>query len=255
MSLVTFDPPDFGWAMLAAVAATFWIWRRRFRASRDLTIIYFAALAGALIGAKLGFLAVEGARSWTEDDHWLRLASGKTILGALLGGFLCVEIAKKFVGYSLPTGDDFAVIVPAAVAFGRLSCVVHGCCLGVACPPAWYALRDGAGAWRWPAAPVEMLFNLLFEVLALILRARGHLRGQLFHLYLITYGIFRLWHEPLRATPKLAGGFGGYQALALLLIAVGLIGGWRRVISPAPPPSGTGRRSRSPGPASSPAAR
>ena len=59
-------------------------------------------------------------------------------------------------------------------------------------------------------------------ILPVVIRKAG--RGQLFHLYLLCYGIFRFWHEFHRATPKWFGEFSGYQLGALALIALGL---WR----------------------------
>ena len=60
--------------------------------------------------------------------------------------------------------------------------------------------------------------------LLLALRKVPPLRGQLFHLYLIGYGLFRIGHEFLRGTPRLFGPFSGYQFAALVLIA---LGAWR----------------------------
>jgi phosphatidylglycerol:prolipoprotein diacylglycerol transferase len=45
------------------------------------------------------------------------------------------------------------------------------------------------------------------------------LRGQLFHLYLIVYGVFRLMTEFIRETPRYSFGLSPYQLLALLLSA------------------------------------
>jgi phosphatidylglycerol:prolipoprotein diacylglycerol transferase len=63
-------------------------------------IIYLAALAGAFIGAKIVYLAAEGWMFWSSPNRWLIWATGKTILGALLGGYAAVEIAKSLLGYS-----------------------------------------------------------------------------------------------------------------------------------------------------------
>ena len=53
------------------------------------------------------------------------------------------------------------------------------------------------------------------------------LKGQLFHLYLISYGIFRFWHEFHRETPRILGPFSGYHFGALALVALGT---WRGVV-------------------------
>jgi len=57
------------------------------------------------------------------------------------------------------------------------------------------------------------------------------LPNQLFHFYLIAYGLFRFVHEFWRDTPAIAGRFSGYQVAALLLVGLGGVGFWRRAQS------------------------
>jgi phosphatidylglycerol:prolipoprotein diacylglycerol transferase len=159
---------------------------------------------------------------------WLQLATGKSIVGALLGGYAAVEIAKKYSGYKEATGDWFAAIVPLVVALGRVGCLLHGCCLGIACAPAWYTISDPFGQARWPAVPVEMGFNLLCAGVFWVLRRKRLLPGQHFHIYLMAYGVFRFFHEFLRDTPRIFHGFTGYQLFAAGCAALGLIGFLKR---------------------------
>ena len=71
---------------------------------------------------------------WDSPQRWVIWATGKTVLGALLGGYLGVEVAKKCTGYSKATGDWFALIVPVGIAVGRIGCLMQGCCLREALP-------------------------------------------------------------------------------------------------------------------------
>lgn len=222
--------------MLASIFVSIVFWSRLAKRDDRLLLIYIAALIGAFTGAKIVYLAAEGWLHFGAPDMWLQLATGKTILGALLGGYLAVEIAKKIVGYTAITGDWFATIAPVAIAIGRVGCLLHGCCLGEVCQrAAWWTLHDVSGLPRWPAVPVEIAFNLLSALAFFLLRKRRALTGQHFHLYMIAYGIFRFAHESVRATPKILGSFTGYQIAALLLIAVGAIGFiWRRMAVATP---------------------
>ncbi len=221
----------YGWLMLAGIGLSILFWTRLARRDDRLLAVYVAALVGAFLGAKLSYVAAEGWLHFGAPDMWLQLATGKSILGALLGGYLGVEIGKKVVGYRAATGDWFATIAPLSIALGRVGCLLHGCCLGAVCEPGWWTLRDAAGVARWPAVPVEIGFNLAAAALFALLRWRGNLTGQHFHLYMISYGLFRLAHESLRATPKLVDGFSGYQALAALLALGGAVGFARRAWS------------------------
>lgn len=199
-----------------------WIWSRRVRETPGAFAVFVGAVVGAYAGAKLLFVLVEWPVFFGADDQWIRLAAGKTILGALLGGYAGVEIAKKLIGYREPTGDWFAVGVPLAIAAGRIGCLRYGCCPGI-------PLAPGSPFGRWPAVPVEMIFNLLFVAAILpLVRRQGWWRGQCFHLYLISYGLFRFAHEFLRDTPKTGWGIGGYQIAALGLVVLGTVRGWQR---------------------------
>ena len=210
--------------MLAGIAVSVAFWVRLAKRDERLLVIYIAALVSAFLGAKVVYLAAEGWMFWEAPDRWMIWATGKTILGALLGGYAGVEVAKKVTGYSQATGDWFAVIAPVGIVLGRIGCLLHGCCLGKQCAPAWWTVNDAHGMARWPAVPVEIAFNLLAVPAFLALRRRRLLGGQHFHIYLIAYGAFRFAHEFLRATPRLAGDISGYQIAALACAA---LGGWR----------------------------
>lgn len=214
--------------MLLAIVGSLVFWTRLVRQDSRLTVIFVAALAGAFLGAKLVYFAAEGWRHWGRENFWAHLAAGKTILGGLLGGYCSVELAKRLTGYRGVTGDWFATIVPLATALGRLGCISHGCCLGRECAAGWWAVRDAAGVLRWPAAHVELAFNLAAAGILFCLRRRGVLPGQHFHLYLVAYGAFRFAHEFARATPAVLGPISGYQMAALALVALGAIRFWQR---------------------------
>ena len=217
-------PSPYSWLLLAGIAVTLTFWSRLAKHDSRLMLIYGAALVSAFAGAKVVYLLAEGWLFWDSPDRWMIWATGKSVLGALLGGYAGVEIAKKAIGYSAPTGDWFAIVAPVGIALGRVGCLLHGCCTGVVCEPAWWTLRDAAGADRWPAVPVEIGVNILAIAVFAALRRFGKLPGQHFHIYLIAYGLFRFAHEFLRATPRLSHGITGYQAASLAVAALGLAG-------------------------------
>ena len=69
---------------------------------------------GALVGAKvlvlLQHIDVIGS-SW--ERLLLLLVQGKTVVGALLGGLIGVELTKKMIGVKQSTGDTF--VYPQAI--------------------------------------------------------------------------------------------------------------------------------------------
>jgi len=223
---LNFSP--YGWLLLLGIAVSVVFWARLARRDDRLILVYVAALVGAFLGAKVAYLIAEGWMDFGQPNLWRRLATGKSILGALLGGYAAVELAKKWAGYRGVTGDWFALIAPVGIAIGRVGCLLHGCCLGRVRGESWFTLHDGAGVPRWPAVPVEILFNLVMIAVFFVLRRRRKLEGQHFHIYLISYGVFRFAHEFLRDTPRIGERLSGYQLLALGVAAFGVSAFLRR---------------------------
>lgn len=210
--------------MLTGIFVSIMFWSRLARRDDRLVLVYIAALAGAFLGAKLVYLGAEGWLHWRDPHRWVIFATGKSITGALLGGYAAVEIAKRYLKYSGTTGDWFAVIVPVGIMIGRIGCMIQGCCLGKVCAADWYTINDANGVPRWPASQVEFLFNALMLGVILLLRWGRIAPGQLFHIYLVAYGSFRFFHEFLRDTPAVLGPITGYQIAALGIVALGLLG-------------------------------
>lgn len=182
-----------------------------------LPFIYIGGLVAAFIGAKLAFLFAEG---WLYLDHPQRmpiLLSGKSIIGALPGGWIGVEIMKKIMGYRATTGDRFVTILPLPLSLGRIGCLHAGCCQGIICT-----------FGKWPSVQVEISFQILAILTFWIMRKKSILLGQHFHLYLIAYGIFRFFHEFLRATPKPFLNLSGYQLIALTTALAACIAFYKR---------------------------
>jgi phosphatidylglycerol---prolipoprotein diacylglyceryl transferase len=221
---MSFHSTAYGWLMLAGIFVSLLFWSRLARRDERLLLIYLAALAGAFLGAKLVYLGAEGWLHWHDAHRWVIFATGKSITGALLGGYAAVEVAKRILKYPGTTGDWFAVIAPVSIMLGRIGCMMHGCCLGRVCDPGWFTINDPNGVARWPASQMEFLFNAVMFGVILILRRGRIARGQHFHIYLMAYGIFRFCHEYFRDTPQILGVISGYQIAALALMGLGAAG-------------------------------
>jgi phosphatidylglycerol:prolipoprotein diacylglycerol transferase len=228
MNFAAIQSTAYGWLMLAGIFVSIFLWSRLARRDDRLVLVYVAALAGAFLGAKLVYLAAEGWLHWHDESRWVILATGKSITGALLGGYAAVEIAKRLLKYPGVTGDWFAVIVPAGVMLGRVGCMINGCCLGRVCNASWFTINDTHGVARWPSSQMEFVFNAIMLGVILLLRWGKIAPGNLFHIYLMAYGIFRFFHEFLRDTPQILGPISGYQIAALAIFILGAAGFIRR---------------------------
>jgi phosphatidylglycerol:prolipoprotein diacylglycerol transferase len=188
---------------------------------RQYVRIQLITLLAAVTGAKLAVLVGDGLWPLRPFHDWQALLfSGRSIVGALLLGFVAAEACKPLLGYTLPPNDRFAMILPFSIATGRLGCWMTGCCQGIEMQ-GFPALRCADGVSRFPAPLVELAFHVCAG-LALIALWRGqHLAGRLFSVYLVAYGVFRFVSEFWRATPKAFAGFSAYQWMALLMVVTG----------------------------------
>ena len=124
----------YGAGLLAFIAMA----RRRGMATEGVMLLAGAGLIGGLIGAHLAQMLAGGLQEW----------GGKSILGAIAGGWLSVAFVKRRIGLLRPTGDLFAVALCAGEAFGRWGCYFGGCCYGKATTLPWAVWQHGA--WRHP---------------------------------------------------------------------------------------------------------
>jgi phosphatidylglycerol---prolipoprotein diacylglyceryl transferase len=213
-------PWAYPWIMLASLATAFALRARTPQpsglTSRERAGIALGAFCGAMIGAKLPF-ALADWQGLLEGRVWFE--NGKTIVFGMVGGYLGVELAKLVLGVRVKTGDGFAVPVAGAVAVGRLSCFVAGCCHGVATSLPW-GVDFGDGLRRHPTQLYEMAFHSTAALVLAALQRRGMFRGQLIKLYIIAYLVYRFATEFLRPEPVLALGLTGYQWACLALVPV-----------------------------------
>ena len=104
--------------------------------------LLLAAFIGGSLGGKAPF-AISAIASWLSNTPRLDgpavtaefltawVSDGKTIVAALIGAYLAVELAKRLLDVRVKTGDSFAVPLALALAVGRWGCFCNGCCYGV----------------------------------------------------------------------------------------------------------------------------
>jgi phosphatidylglycerol---prolipoprotein diacylglyceryl transferase len=118
--------------------------------------------------------------------------------------------------------------------FGRIGCLLNGCCYGRACNLPW-AIRfpegNSMGAPTFPVHPTqvyESLLNLgLYAVLAWLFR-RKKFDGQIFGVYLVTYAILRSFVEMFRGDyPEHQHYLGGWATpahlVSIAILSAGLV--------------------------------
>ncbi len=208
---------------------------REDRLRRQYYLLQGITILGAILGAKISVLVGDQYWPWVPVNDWHELLwSGRSITGALIGGFLFAEIAKPLIGYTMPPNDRFAALLPFTLATGRVGCLLAGCCGGLPYD-GWGAVHDAAGVARYPTQLIEIVFQLAVGVAFQLMVRRRVLCGHLFAVYLMMYGAFRFLTEFIRDTPKFFDGYSGYQLLSVVMILLGAAFFLKRKL--APPPS------------------
>ena len=180
-----------------------------------------AAVLGALAGARLLHLIEDPAqtvRFWTDP---MFVAGGKTIVGGFIGAIIAVEVTKKRLGITVPTGDVLAVPICVGVAIGRVGCFLAGLAdgtFGKATTLPW-GVDFGDGVSRHPTQLYEIAFVLMLAgVLSARRRQLAAVTGDAFKLAMVGYFLFRLAIDFLKPE-VLWGGMSAIQWACLAALA------------------------------------
>jgi phosphatidylglycerol---prolipoprotein diacylglyceryl transferase len=183
--------------------------------------VIVGGMAGALIGAKLLVLLQHIYLLWENPQNLLfLLLQGKTVVGALLGGLIGVEITKKIIGVRQSTGDVFVYPLIVGTAIGRIGCFLTGLTdktYGVATNLPW-AIDFGDGIFRHPTQLYEIVF---LSGLTIFLLFRSRYQGQegdLFKFYILSYLSFRFLIDFIKPDFHLLLGMSAVQISCLLAI-------------------------------------
>lgn len=180
------------------------------------------ALLGAMVGAKLGLLLYLPFDAWWQSIRALLLEEwgGRTIIGALFGGFVGVEVAKKVLGITIATGDPYAIGLPLGQALGRVGCFIGGCCYGQPLDEA-SPLRS-LSLVSHPAQLYEGALDLTVAVTLFAIRKQPRAPGLLFRYYLLSYAAVRFVLDFFRGDEKQLLGPLSYAQWFCLACAVAL---------------------------------
>lgn len=187
-----------------------------------------------VVGGYFSAVFMQACYDFLADGTFrLNADTGATFLGGFLGGsilFLTVYFAAGHFYFpdglhrrSFPLAADlFAVCLPAAHGFGRLGCLMAGCCHGR--PAEWGLYHVNLGIRVIPVQLFEALF--LFGLCAFLWHHTSKHTGCGLSLYLCGYGAWRFFAEFLRADDRgatLVEFLSPSQLTSVLLIAAGLV--------------------------------
>ncbi len=242
--------------LLAGLAIYYRELRRRGILDERIIRISIAVVLGGAVGARL-------ITAWEHFDYyrllgeapltWVIEHSGKSLIGAIAGGYLAGVVAKRALGYRRSTGDCYALAIPVAIVIGRVGCFLSELPLGTPTDLPWGVRVDPAAAAafvRCPSCDLPMHPSMLYEIAfslaaaAVIVRwgRRVPVPGDLLKAYLLAAGSFRFAVEFVRGNEIQALGLSGPQIVLIPLLALLIIhfarearlGAWRLPPAPAP---------------------
>lgn len=190
---------------------------------------------------------IVGARTLYVVSYWRESFAGQPVgeifavwhgglvyYGGLIGASLACILYTRLKKLPLwQVADILAPSVALGYVFGRIGCLLNGCCYGRACDLPW-AIQFPAGnplnPPTYPVHPTEIydsLLNLgLYVALACLFR-RKRFNGQVFGVYLVSYAVLRSLVELFRGDyPQHQHYFGGWATpahlVSILILAAGL---------------------------------
>lgn len=138
---------------------------------------------------------------------------------SLFGGVFFMPIvywagAKLFKRDMAEVFDIFTICMVFTLMCARVNCIFSGCCFGTLIP--------GMGGLRWPTRELEIVFYVALLIVLGQKILSGKTCGEIYPLYMISYGVFRFVEEFFRFTEHPAVVFHMAHLWAVITFGLGL---------------------------------
>ena len=152
---------------------------------------------------------------------------GKSVLGAIFGGTIMVEIFKKIYKIQGSTGAYFVPSLSIGIVIGRIGCFYAGLedyTYGIATDGP-FAYDFGDGIPRHPVQLYESFSMALFFIFSVLLfkYRNNFFKHYMFYLFILYYSTQRLFLEFLKPYETMFIGLNFFQLICLVLILYALI--------------------------------
>jgi len=180
--------------------------------------IIIGAIFGALLLSRL--IAFFENPTLHYEQGWLSILNNKTIMGALFGGLLGVELAKKIIGEKQSSGDLFTLPIIFGIIVGRIGCFLAGIkefTYGIE-TTSFLGMNLGDGLQRHPIALYEILFLVLLFIFIKRLQKQPNRfeNGMHFKIFMISYFALRFFIEFIKPNTFFVLGLSSIQLLCLI---------------------------------------
>jgi phosphatidylglycerol:prolipoprotein diacylglycerol transferase len=177
--------------------------------------LFFYLILGLIVGARLGYVIFYNPGFYLQNplDIFVIWRGGMSFHGGLIGTFIVgyIIITRKKLNF-FATIDLIIPTCPIGIGFGRLGNFINGELFGKPTGVPWaMVFPEGGPSPRHPSQLYEM-------------KKRD---GDVFSLFLILYGLFRIFCELFREPDSQLGYIFGLismgQILSLCMIAIGIV--------------------------------
>ena len=190
-------------------------------------------MAGSIIGARFVYVTTYWKQEFADQpfsEVFMIQHGGLVYYGGLIGAMISAFgylYWKKLPVWKI--ADILAPSIALGSVFGRIGCLLNGCCYGRACDLPWAihfpADHETHGAGVHPTEIYDALLNLILYVFLAWLFRRKKFDGQIFATYLIIYAVFRSIAEYFRGdypTDHVHAGLTSAQLVSVPIFVVGL---------------------------------
>ncbi len=185
-------------------------------------------IVGGILGARTLYVITYWQESFANQpfsEIFMVQHGGLVYYGGLIGSALgCVIYARLKRVPLWKLADVLAPSIALGYVFGRIGCLLNGCCYGQVCELPW-AIHFPAGHETYPHGvhPTQIYDSLLNLVLYLALAWAYRLKkfdGQILALYLMCYAVTRSLVEMFRGDYDAAHRHGGLTPAHLVSIGI-----------------------------------
>lgn len=198
-------------------------------------------IVGAILGARILYVATYWKESFAGQplqEIFMVQHGGLVFYGGLIGASLAIILYARIRRVPLwRLADVFAPSIALGYVFGRLGCLMNGCCYGRACGLPWaityprgHETFPVAAAAPTPVHPTQLydsFLNLALYLFLAWLYRRKKFDGQVFAVYLVCYAFTRSFVEYFRGdyNPEHihVGFFTPAQLVSVAILAGGIL--------------------------------
>ncbi len=204
--------PVHSYGVMIALAFLAGLWTATRRARREnisgerIADITLWLMVGAILGARAVYVATYWREEFADQpfsEIFMIQHGGLVYYGGLIGAIIAGAIFIRWKKLPLwKTADVLAPSIALGNVFGRIGCLLNGCCYGRACSFPWAihfpADHATGGAPVHPTEIYDAVLNFgVYLFLAWLFR-RKKFDGQIFATYLLCYAVTRSFVEYFR---------------------------------------------------------